>query len=100
MISATQLFQLADKYRPETKLQKRERLRARAESRVEGKEDAPTKRPPVVRSGINSVTKLIEQKKAQLVIIAHDVDPLEVSSCNKLALLSSIQMKSGVLVMI
>jgi len=76
--TATQLFQLADKYRPETKLQKRERLRARAENRVEGKEDAPTKRPPVIRSGINSVTKLIEQKKAQLVIISHDVDPLEI----------------------
>ena len=78
IFSATQLFQLADKYRPETKAQKRERLRARAESRAEGKEDAPTKRPPVIRSGINTVTKLIEQKKAHLVVIAHDVDPLEV----------------------
>lgn len=76
--SATQLFQLADKYRPETKVQKRERLRARAENRAEGKEDQPTKRPPVIRSGINTVTKLIEQKKAQLVVIAHDVDPLEI----------------------
>merc|ERR1712080_336304 len=29
------------------------------------------------RSGLNTVTTLIEQKKAQLVIIAHDVEPLE-----------------------
>jgi len=75
--TATQVFRLLDKYRPESKQQKKARLRLRAEQRVEGKEDAPTKRPPVVRSGINTVTSLIEQKKAQLVIIAHDVDPIE-----------------------
>ncbi len=68
-----------DKYRPETKAQKHARLRARAEKRAKGETDEPTKRPPVVRSGINTVTKLIEQKKAQLVVIAHDVDPLEVT---------------------
>lgn len=28
--------------------------------------------------GVNSVTSLVESKKAQLVIIAHDVDPIEV----------------------
>jgi len=76
--TAIQLFRLFDKYRPESKAQKHERLRARAEKRAEGKTDEPTKRPPVVRSGINTVTKLIEQKKAQLVVIAHDVDPLEI----------------------
>jgi large subunit ribosomal protein L7Ae len=75
--TATQVFRLLDKYRPESKQQKKARLRLRAEQRVEGKEDAPTKRPPVVRSGINTVTSLIEQKKAQLVVIAHDVDPIE-----------------------
>merc|ERR1739841_494015 len=34
-------------------------------------------RPPVLRAGVNSVTTLVESKKAQLVIIAHDVDPIE-----------------------
>ena len=29
-------------------------------------------------SGINTVTSLVESKKAQLVIIAHDVEPIEV----------------------
>lgn len=67
-----------DKYRPETKQAKKERLRKRAEERVEGKQDRPTKRLPVVRSGVNTVTALVESKKAQLVIIAHDVDPIEV----------------------
>merc|ERR1712176_582478 len=54
--TATQLFKLMDKYRPETK---------------------PTKRAPVVRHGINTVTTLVEKKKAQLVVIANDVDPIE-----------------------
>lgn len=50
----------------------------RAEDKVETKEDQPTKRPNVIRQGINTVVNLVEQKKAQLVVIAHDVDPLEV----------------------
>merc|ERR1739844_525391 len=54
-------------YRPETKQAKKERLRERAEARAAGKEDAPTKRAPVVRAGVNTVTSLIEKKKAQLV---------------------------------
>lgn len=28
--------------------------------------------------GVNTITSLVESKKAQLVIIAHDVDPIEV----------------------
>ena len=46
--------------------------------RAAGKEDAPTKRAAVVRHGVNTVTTLIEKKKAQLVVIANDVDPIEV----------------------
>jgi large subunit ribosomal protein L7Ae len=76
--TASQVFRLLDKYRPETRQAKHLRLRQRAEERASGKDDKPTKRPAVVRSGINTVTSLIEQKKAQLVVIAHDVDPIEV----------------------
>ncbi|KAK7094403.1 hypothetical protein V1264_005975 [Littorina saxatilis] len=76
--TATQLFRLLDKYKPETKQAKKERLRKRAEERASGKQDRPTKKPPVVRSGVNTVTALIESKRAQLVVIAHDVDPLEI----------------------
>lgn len=76
--TATQLFRLMDKYRPEQRKQKEARLQERAEGRVAGKADKPTKRPPVVRSGINTVTALVESKRAQLVVIAHDVDPLEI----------------------
>jgi large subunit ribosomal protein L7Ae len=76
--TASQLFRLLDKYRPETKQAKKARLRERAKKQADGKEDTPTKRPPIVRSGVNTVTSLVEQKKAQLVVIAHDVDPIEI----------------------
>merc|ERR1712107_482599 len=75
--TATQLFKLMDKYRPETKQAKKERLRERAAARAEGKEDTPSKRVPMVRHGVNTVTTLVEKKKAQLVVIANDVYPIE-----------------------
>ncbi len=72
------MFKLLDKYRPETKKDRKTRLVQRAAERAAGKPDTPTKRALTVRSGINTVVSLVEQKKAQLVIIAHDVDPIEV----------------------
>merc|ERR1712133_313254 len=75
--TATQLFKLLDKYRPETKEARKERLKERAAAKAGGKEDAPTKRAPVVRHGVNTVVTLVEKKKAQLVVIANDVDPIE-----------------------
>lgn len=35
------------------------------------------KKPVVVKYGINHITALVEAKKAQLVVIADDVDPIE-----------------------
>ncbi|KAJ4437529.1 60S ribosomal protein L7A [Periplaneta americana] len=78
--TAQSLFKILEKYRPETPYAKKARLRSRAEAKVAKKEDTPTKRPNVLRQGTNTVTKLVEQKKAQLVVIAHDVDPIEVYS--------------------
>merc|ERR1711920_1019307 len=72
-----QLFKLMDNYRPETKQERKERLKARAEARAEGKEDKPTKKKAVVHHGANTVVTLVEKKKAQLVVIANDVDPIE-----------------------
>merc|ERR1712121_152348 len=69
---------MGDKYRPEQRKQKEARLQERAEGRVAGKADKATKRPAVVRSGVNTVTALVESKRAQLVVIAHDVDPIEI----------------------
>lgn len=75
--TAKQLFRLLDKYRPETRATRKARLKARADSKSKGKDDAPTKRALSLKQGANSVVRAIEQKKAQLVVIAHDVDPLE-----------------------
>uniref|UniRef100_A0A7N0T7L3 60S ribosomal protein L7a n=1 Tax=Kalanchoe fedtschenkoi TaxID=63787 RepID=A0A7N0T7L3_KALFE len=73
---ATNLFKMLLKYRPEDKAAKKERLLKTAQSEAEGK-PVEAKKPIVVKYGLNHVTYLIEQKKAQLVIIAHDVDPIE-----------------------
>jgi large subunit ribosomal protein L7Ae len=71
------LFRLLNKYKPESKLQKKERLSAMAEAKEAGKDATPTKKPINVKCGINHVVELIESKKATLVVIAHDVDPIE-----------------------
>ncbi|KAJ1967766.1 60S ribosomal protein L8, partial [Dispira parvispora] len=75
--TATQVFKLFNKYRPETRLQKKERLRQAAALKVEGKE-VPNVKPYMVKAGIKHITALVENKKAQLVVIAHDVDPIEI----------------------
>jgi large subunit ribosomal protein L7Ae len=75
--TATQLFKLLNKYRPETKAAKKERLLKLAEAKKANKEAAETKKPLTVKYGLNHITSLVEQKKAKLVVIAHDVDPIE-----------------------
>lgn len=81
------------KYKPEDKATKKKRLleeakakkaeqEQRAKDKTEGKETAEkapksSKKPVVVKYGINHITSLVEQKKAKLVVIAHDVDPIE-----------------------
>merc|ERR1719293_447275 len=40
-------------------------------------EEVKTKKPQVVKYGLNHVTTLVENKDAKLVVIAHDVDPIE-----------------------
>ncbi|EHH17943.1 hypothetical protein EGK_14459, partial [Macaca mulatta] len=74
--ASTQLLKLAHKYRPEMKQEKNQRLLAQAEKKAAGKGDVPTNRLPVLRAGVNTITTLVENKKAQLVVIAHDVDPI------------------------
>ncbi|EPZ35747.1 V-type ATPase [Rozella allomycis CSF55] len=75
--TATQAFKLLNKYRPETKIQKKERLASAAQQVAEGKTVNQGKKPVMVKYGLNHITALIENKKAQLVLIANDVDPIE-----------------------
>eukprot|EP01024_Parvocaulis_polyphysoides_P022056 TRINITY_DN20529_c0_g2_i1.p2 TRINITY_DN20529_c0_g2~~TRINITY_DN20529_c0_g2_i1.p2 ORF type:complete len:258 (-),score=62.05 TRINITY_DN20529_c0_g2_i1:160-933(-) len=73
---AEQVLKLLLKYRPEDKAAKKERLLKEAEAREAGK-SVDKKMPITVKYGLNQVTTLIESGKAQLVVIAHDVDPIE-----------------------
>jgi len=75
--TATQVIKLLDKYRPQSKQAKNASALNKAEKKVAGKDVAPAKRFPVVMAGLNTVTTMVEKKKAQLVVIAHDVDPIE-----------------------
>merc|ERR1712110_237302 len=70
------LWRLLNKYAPETKKDKVVRLKAAAEMKAAGKE-APTNKPHTVKYGLNHVTQLVENNEAKLVVIAHDVDPIE-----------------------
>merc|ERR1712093_132186 len=76
--TATQLFRLANKYKGETKQEKKARLEAKAADLAAGKKDLDeSKKPYFIKSGLNHVVSLVEAKKANLVIIADDVDPIE-----------------------
>lgn len=68
-----------NKYRPETKQEKKARLEAAAKATAEEKEAAakPEKKPLFVKYGLNHCVALVEAKKASLVVIADDVDPIE-----------------------
>merc|ERR1712008_207736 len=56
--------------------EKKKRLMEMAQQKKDGQE-VKSKKPIVIKYGLNHVTTLIEQKQAKLVVIAHDVDPIE-----------------------
>lgn len=60
LCSATNLFKMLLKYRPEDRAAKKERLLKRAQAEAEGK-TVEVKKPIVVKYGLNHVTYLIEQ---------------------------------------
>lgn len=68
---------MLNSYKPESKQEKKERIRSRAEALNSGVEVAAAEKPMILKFGLNHVTRLIESKKAKLVVIAHDVDPIE-----------------------
>ncbi|GAA5893031.1 hypothetical protein JCM5296_003409 [Sporobolomyces johnsonii] len=75
--TATQLFRLLHKYKGETKQEKKVRLEQKAADLAGGKKSDESKKPFFVKSGLNHVISLVENKKANLVVIADDVDPIE-----------------------
>jgi len=73
---ASNLLKLLSAYRPESREEKKARRAKAAEAEVkEAKDD--TKKPRFLKYGLNHVTHLVESKRARLVVIAHDVDPIE-----------------------
>ena len=62
--------------------EKKERLEKEAKEQVKDKKDNKNKKkegkkPVTLKCGLNHVTYLVEQKRAKLVLIAADVDPIE-----------------------
>lgn len=74
---AAELFKLLVKYQPETKEAKAQRLEGAAAAAKAGEQASAGARAVQVAHGLKHVTSLIEKKKAKLVVIAHDVDPIE-----------------------
>jgi len=79
---ATEIFRLLNKIRPEDKAAKKLRLAKLAEQKAASKGEVTKAdlgpKPVVAKFGLNHITALVEAKKAKLVIIAHDVTPVEI----------------------
>merc|ERR1711934_901448 len=76
-----QLFKLFNKYQPEARSVKKDRLQAEAEARKKGnKADKIGPKPVHLKFGLNHITTLVEEGKAKLVAIASDVEPVEMMS--------------------
>lgn len=73
---AASVFTLLNKYRPETPAAKKQRIKETAAA-VAASKEVPSKVPHQLKFGLKHVTTLIEEKKASLVLIACDVDPIE-----------------------
>lgn len=77
------LFKLLKKYSPEDKKERRARLVEAAKLKAESilsvylEKNVDNQKPYHIKFGINHVTKLIEERKAKLVVIASNVDPIE-----------------------
>ena len=73
-----EVLKLVKKYAPECRKERRERLKKVAsEKAANPSKTVNTKAPTAVISGIQEVTRAIEKKTAKLVLIANNVEPLE-----------------------
>lgn len=75
---AMTVFTLLNKYRPSTAAEKKQRIKDAAAATAAGGTAAEVKKAPnQVKYGLKHITTLVEEKKAKLVLIANDVDPIE-----------------------
>jgi large subunit ribosomal protein L7Ae len=75
--AASNLFRLLAAYRPESAEEKKKRLQAAAAAESKNTNVKASAKPLFVKYGLNHITHLVETKKAKLVVIAHDVEPIE-----------------------
>jgi len=73
---AHSLMRFCKNYSPESKKQRKLRLKAAAKLQAEGK-PVPKEKRMTITYGAAEVMKSIEKGRAKLVAIAHDVDPIE-----------------------
>lgn len=74
---AQRVFKFFELYKPEEKKAKKLRLKNEAELKAKGEKIPEVQKKPVLHYGVKEVVKLIESKKASFVVLAHDVDPIE-----------------------
>jgi len=80
--TAASLIRLLEKYKPESRKEKTKRLKELVKKGPEAQ--IPSKKPKFIKAGIKHVTHLVEQRQSgaqssvKLVVIAHDVDPIEI----------------------
>ena len=87
--TCNKLFKVLESYVPETRKEKKARLAEEAKKESDKKDEKNKKekkgkkekkegqKPITLKCGLNHVTYLVEQKRAKLVLIAADVDPIE-----------------------
>jgi large subunit ribosomal protein L7Ae len=86
---AAKILKFLNKYRPEEEKHREQRLKSAAAEKVKGNTKPVDTGKKVIAYGLNEVVNLIERKKAEFVVIAHDVDPIELvlylpALCNKM----------------
>lgn len=74
---ASNVFKLLAAYKPESKQEKKQRLLSTAGAAAKDANVQDGKKPMFVKYGLQHVTTLVEKRLAKLVVIAHDVDPIE-----------------------
>ncbi|CAJ1017296.1 RNase P subunit Pop3/Ribosomal protein L7Ae/L30e/S12e/Gadd45 family, putative [Leishmania lindenbergi] len=76
--SRNEVLRLIKKYAPETRKARRDRLHKVAEEKKKDpRKTVSTRAPLAVVTGLQEVTRAIEKKQARMVVIANNVDPVE-----------------------
>jgi large subunit ribosomal protein L7Ae len=73
-----QIIKFVERYKPATKKAKADSLKKAAAASEQSLAPSAVAAPKALEYGVKDVTALVESKRAALVIIAHDGDPIEI----------------------